>query len=217
MRVQTLPPDEQMALISAPGFGHLMPLLYGGTAVGADLERGDELDTTLLVLGELDDAHKALVLEGADRFSAIGAGATGQASAEAYIQAAELYRVAGDAEKRRVALDQAATRGEGTIQYAAIVAIAGQQADQGDLDGALARLRPFESDADRFVAQDAIAHGGALLEAADRKPEAITQYNRFIEKFPDTPMAVEIRARLERLGAPAAPAPEAPATPGTGG
>ncbi len=213
-RVQGMQPDEQMALISAPGFGHLMPLLYGQSAMGADLERGDALDATLLVLGDLDDETKALVVEAADRFAAIGAGSTGTASAQAYVQAAELYRVAGTAEQRSKALEQVIARGDGPMKYAASVTVAGTQADGGDVQGAVTRLRAFENDPDRFVAQDSLAQCGTLLETAGRTPEALDIYTKFLEKYPDTRMAVEIRARMERLGATPT-APTAPTTPST--
>lgn len=214
--LQMMKPEQQMEYIVAPGVSRLVGIKDQPPQVEQMLSQSDGLDTALFILGEPDEATRADLAAGANRLVAIGATSTGPASAAAYVEAADLYRRVGDSAKRKSALEQAASRGDGAIRHGARLGLAHMASDAGDVDGAIALLKVAETDEDPFLAQDAAIQLGKALEFAGRKDEAIAEYAAFITKWPDVPLAVEVKARQTRLGVvPAAPA-EAPApTPGT--
>lgn len=213
-RIQQMPPEQQMALVGAPSFGRLMSVAYGDSeAVARELVNADPLAVTLYLVGDLDDATRAEVKAGADQLATIGANGKGAAAAEAWIEAAELQRVLGDAAARKSSLEQALPHAQGAIAHGIRLALAAIAADGGDVDGAIAMLRASESDpADRFVAQDAAFQIGRLLESAGRGSEAQAQYDSFLTRWPDAPMAADVKARQAPASPAGAPVP-APAAP----
>jgi tetratricopeptide (TPR) repeat protein len=207
MRMDQMRPEQKMSLYQAPGFVRLA-VAKDASPEFVGLLGLDPLATTLFVLGDLDDETKGDLAAAADRLVAIGAASTGTASAQAYVDAADLYERLGDVEKRKAALVAAATRGKGVVPHGAKMSVAQIAADSGDLDGAIAILRQAETDDDPFLAQDSYLQLGRLFEFADRPADALTEYTAFLAKWPNVPMAVEVKARQEKLGG--APVPDAP-------
>ena len=156
----------------------------------------------------------------ADALAAIGTAATGAGSAEAWLKAAELYRLAGNAERQRAALD--AVDGQGRVDvlgYAAASSLANLDLEQGKDAEAIARLESLQTRFDGILGQSAALDLGLALTHLGRKDEARRVYAAFETRWPAAPQLEEVRTRSANLdgavGAPATPAApaEAPAAP----
>lgn len=136
----------------------------------------------------------------ADRLEAIGAEASGAASVEARLKAAELYRLAGSP-KRRTTLEAAAGTADDVLRYAAVSGLAAMDLEEGNGDQAVARYKELMSSKDAFLAQQAAIELGLALEHLGRKDEAAQVYAEFLTRWPDAPRAGEVKDRQGQVGA----------------
>jgi hypothetical protein len=169
----------------------------------ADVER--DLPTTLVGLakqkaaGQFTATNEELV-GAAAQLEAIASASSGTASIEARLKAAELYRLAGEQEKRRGVLEAASEASTGLLHFAAESALAAMElnADQGE--AAVARYTTLASDTDAFLAQQATIELAAALHILGRKDDADKVYGDFMTRWPDAPRASEVASLRERMG-----------------
>lgn len=150
----------------------------------------------LLALGE--EVAPDQLASTADRLMGIARDGSGTAAVEGYLEAAELYRLAGRAAEQRTALDAAAQNARGVLRYAAVGALANLDLEEGRGEEAVARLRELMSSHDGFLAQRAALDLGMALEHLGRAPEADQVYATFLEKWPTSPAVDEVRKRRDR-------------------
>ncbi len=181
-------------LAAVIGVGLVCVLIYG---IGMNQYRKAQKATTGRVadarsdlpggasLGALTDADKASITEVADRLVAIGKESSGTASVEAYLEAAELYRIVDAPAARRAALQAAEPDSRAALRYAVVGALANLDLEEGQGDDAVARLRKLSTEVDGFLAEQALIDLGLALEHLERPSEASMVYDDFIKRFPD--------------------------------
>jgi hypothetical protein len=137
----------------------------------------------------------------ATSLSGIAAEARGAARVEAQLKAAEIYRVLGEAEPRRAALEDAAQHAEGVLKYSAVGALANLALEEGDGDKAVAYWQQLVDSQQGYLAEQALLELGLALEALDRQEEARQAYGDFLTRFPESPRAEVARQRQSRVEA----------------
>ncbi|MBW2254879.1 MAG: hypothetical protein JRI25_09830 [Deltaproteobacteria bacterium] len=155
--------------------------------------------------GQLTDEQKATLRTAADELARIGGEGGGPASAEAWLKAAELYRLLGETESQKAALVAAQRFARGSLLYAARSGVANIEMELGDPEAALATYRVLMYEMDGYLAQDAALSLGLAYEHFDRPSDARAVYTEFMGLWPDAPLASEVQNRLDRLGSRAAP------------
>jgi tetratricopeptide (TPR) repeat protein len=158
------------------------PLPYVAEAIA----KGEEVDTAKLE-------------EVADGLIAIGNGASRAARVEAYLTAAELYRLADLPDKQRSALTQAVESGEGILGYSASAALANLELAEGDGDASVQRLRELVRSSEGYLAEQAQIDLALALEHLGRKDEAAQVYDEFLQQFPESPRRTVVEQRLGRV------------------
>ena len=155
---------------------------------------------TIAPSGPTDEDRETLIAV-ADELSAVGQEARGTAAVEAWLRAAEIYRVANATAQQRKALEAAVAldAGAGPLRFAAQGALANLDLEQGDGDAAVARLTRLSEELDGYLAEQATLDLGLALEHLDRTEQAVEVYDRFLETWPDSPRADEARLRRGRL------------------
>jgi tetratricopeptide (TPR) repeat protein len=163
-----------------------------------------ELDQSLedlvrIKAGEVPDKHidSAKVTEAANRLVEVARSASGTASVEASLKAAELFRIAGDNAGRRSALEVAAPHAQGVLKYAVEAGLATLDVEQGSADAAITRYRELQR-LDDALARMATLDLATALEALDRKAEAVAAYDEFLQKWPDAPEKADVESRRAR-------------------
>jgi hypothetical protein len=181
----------------------------GWSAKIAEIERKLPAELPMLPDAIADGKAKVEDLEApADALGALAEEAQGAARAEAWLKAAELYRIAGKTDLERTALQGAAATDVGVLTYAAESALAALDLEDGKGDAAIHRLEGLRSNPDPMLAQSASLDLGLALESLGRTDEASRVYADFVEKWPQSKHLEQIRARQARLsGTAAAPAP----------
>ncbi len=134
----------------------------------------------------------------ADAVHAVAVEARDPARRAGLLQAAELYRLAGDTEGRRKSLE-AASGGDGVMGFAVEAALATLELEEGKADTALGRLTKLAGSEDPFLGQQASIDLGLAYEQAGRKDEARATYDTFVTKWPDSPLIESVRERLARV------------------
>lgn len=195
-----LPPEEQLQAEAAMRvYSRLMPL--DPATQQAMVRSTDEVGTLLMFVGTPDADVTARIEQTGDRMMEIAKGVGGAASAEAALEAANLYRIAGNTDKRRQAYEHARSVGDGIVAFAAEQALADLELEAGNTDAGIERLRALLSHPDEFLAQEAALELGTNLEAAGRPDEARKVYEEFETKWPNAAALEEVRLRKERLAA----------------
>ncbi len=136
----------------------------------------------------------------ADKLTAIGDAARPPAQVEAYLKAAELYRLAEAPESQRAVLTKAASNADGVLDFSAQAALANLDLTSDQGDAAEKRLRDLMSTYDGLLGQQAALDLGLALEHQDRGGDAATVYADFLERWPDSPLASEASERASRVG-----------------
>lgn len=154
----------------------------------------------------------------ADAMAKVAEGASGTGAVEGWLKAAELYRLAGNVERQRAALEAAVAVGDGNVLgYAAEAGLANLDLEQGKAAEAVDRFTRMRDGYEGILAQNAALDLGLSLQHLGRTDEAARVYEAFLTKWPDSPHAEEVRKRQGALGvAAAAPAPAAPEAPAEG-
>lgn len=188
----------------------------------ADVERtlpSDLLQLAQAKAGMGTPPEPELLSKKAADMVAVGDEASGTAAVEAWLKAAELYRIAGDAGARRAALEKAAAQADGVLAYAAGAALANLDLEEGQTESGLKRFESLASSPDAFLARQATLDLAAAYDAVGQFDKARATYDRFLSTWPDAPGAEEAAAAKERVGQnkTAPPAPVAPAGEDEGG
>lgn len=144
------------------------------------------------------DAAKLKETAAAVHAAADGVRGTGRVAG--FLQAAELYRLAGDLAGRRKSLE-AAGDGEGPLGYAVVSGLAAVDLAEAKVDDALARFDAAGASDDTFVAQQALYDKAATLESLGRTADAKAAWEAFVARWPEASRAAEVRERLARIGA----------------
>jgi tetratricopeptide (TPR) repeat protein len=142
----------------------------------------------------LDEAKTA---DAAAKLLAISESASGTAQVEAALKAAELFRLTGNAENRRKALNLAAEGSEGVLRYAALSGLATLDLEEGQSDAALGRYRELQH-ADDFLARRATLDLAATLEAIERPGEAVKAYEEYLTRWPQAADRDDVQARRDK-------------------
>lgn len=141
----------------------------------------------------------AVLVSSAKTLDTIGDEEGGVASVEAWLKAAELYRLAGvPADQRRV-LDKAAAGSRGALHFAAVSALGNLDLAEGQNDIAVERFKGLATNFDGFLGQQAQLDLGSVYEYLGKKDEAQKVYEEFVVRWPDSPRKEEVESRRERL------------------
>lgn len=135
----------------------------------------------------------------ANALMVVAEGMTGAAQAEAHIRAAELYRLGGDKEAQKGALESLQVSAEGEYAYFVETALANMELDNGDLDGGIARLKSLRTSQLGYFQEQASIQLAASLESLDKMDEARAEYDKFLNEFPDSLWRPEVEARRSAL------------------
>lgn len=166
-----------------------------------------ERDIPPIALLSYQKATKALetsneeLIAAAQQLEAVAGATSGTASVEARLKAAELYRIAGDNEARRAALEGAKGTAPGLLGYSVDSALAALDLEAGNGDAAVKRFEELRKAHSGFLAQQATIELGLALEHLDRDSEAAKVYSEFLAKWPDSSRAGEVRDFQARVGA----------------
>ncbi|MBN2800574.1 MAG: hypothetical protein JXX28_15640 [Deltaproteobacteria bacterium] len=149
----------------------------------------------------LEDAQLPLVTQSADALAAIGQGAAGTEGVEAWLQAAELYRLAGQTEKQREALTAASARAKGPLLYGAQGGLANLEISAGEGDAAIQRLSALSTALDGYLAEQATLDLAMTQQHFGHDTDARHTYEGFLTKWPTSLRVDEVRGRLDHLSA----------------
>ncbi|MCO4745632.1 MAG: hypothetical protein KC912_12640 [Proteobacteria bacterium] len=147
----------------------------------------------------VSDEDKAATREVADRLTEVGKKASGVAAAEAWLKAAEYYRISGESTQRRAAIEAAVPHATGILRYSAEGGLANLDLEEGQGDSAVSRLRSLSTELDSFLAEQASFDLAVTLENLERKDEAVTAYDDFLTRFPESARTDDVSKRKARL------------------
>jgi len=146
-----------------------------------------------------EEIDLAQLVTTADEVVAIAEPGRGTARTEGLLLASELYRIAGETEKQREALDAATSSARRVLDFATHEGLANIDLAGGKGEDAVARLRTL-SEGDSFLAEQATIDLGLALEHLGRGDEASKVYADFLTRWPDSPRKDRIEERQSRLG-----------------
>lgn len=152
------------------------------------------------------DFDAAKVESVATKLVDIAKGASGAAATEAWLKAAELYRMAGKTAERRTALEGALASAEGVLAYAATAALANLDLEEGKADEGLARFQALTQDPDVFLAKQATKDLAAAQVALGRGADAKVTYDGYLTRWPDAADKAEIEIARDAAAKVTAPA-----------
>lgn len=153
----------------------------------------------LLARAGREGADTETLLAAAAEIEAVGGTASGPGRTEAYLKAAELYRLGGDAEARARCLNAAVEKASGVLAYTAAAALANHELEQGQGDAAVERLRVLMA-GEGYLAEQAALDLAHALEHLDRNSEAAEVYAQFLERWPESVRVEEVTERQRRVG-----------------
>lgn len=142
--------------------------------------------------------RKSEAREAADELMRIADAGRGMAAVEGWLKAAELYRTAGEADKRRDALTKAAGKAGGVLYYATVLSLANLDIEEGKADEGVARLRALAKQGG-FEGRRALLDLGLTLEGLGRTEDARAAYDELITTFPEADEVSEARTRRDAL------------------
>jgi hypothetical protein len=172
-------------------------------------------DPTTLVFDKVSDEQKTKLDSYAKQLEQVADENGGVASRECRLYAAELYRITGNGEGRKKALETVASAG-GTIGFAAAENLAAIEIAGGSFDSGAARLRTQMDSQQGYLAERAALDLGRNFEIAGKKDDAVKLYAEFVEKWPKSARVPEVQSRQRKLGVtPSVPKPTEGATEGT--
>jgi tetratricopeptide (TPR) repeat protein len=131
-----------------------------------------------------DPARMSLLAGLAAEYEAVAADSDGTARAMAWMRAAESWRRAGQLDKAKAAYQQ--IEGDGVLGYTGATGVAALAADAGDVDGAVAALRPYADAREGFLAQQALLEIASIYEGAQRPDDARKALEELKTRFPDS-------------------------------
>lgn len=153
-----------------------------------------------------DATRMANVEEGAKRYEAAAAEASGTAAVYGWLKAAEAWQRRGDAEKARLALEKAHALGAGDLPgFTATSAYATALANADRLEEAIGVLRDATTRFDGLLAEEILIQLATVQMAAGKVADARAVAEEFRTRFPDSPRRERIDAAVaeEKGAAPA--------------
>lgn len=174
---------------------------FTGSIADIEGEMDDPIDQLVAIkAGAVPDRHidVAKITDTANKLVGVAKGASGTARAEACLKASELFRIAGDLGGRRAALEICEADATGVLKYAVEAGLATIDIEENKPDAALTRYRELQR-LDDELARMATIDLGSALEALDRRPEALTAYEEFLQKWPEAPERADVEARKAKL------------------
>ncbi len=144
-----------------------------------------------------EDIDVEQLSESAGQLMELGAKGSNTASVEAYLKAAELYRLADDSASRRKALEAAAAGTTGVLRYAAVAGLANLDLEEDQVEQGLARFRELSLDKG-YLGQQASLDLAAALEVLDRAGEAVPVYDDYVRRWPKATNIDDVRQRREK-------------------
>ena len=136
-----------------------------------------------------------------DSLIEVAASARGLARAEALLLAGEYYRVSGNGEGQRNALEQLiADDPDGVVAFAARSAMASLELEEGNHDAAVAHLTWLYDNTSHFLSEQAGSDLGLVYEHLSRNDEAKQLYTAMLEEMPDGLRREMIEDRLSKFG-----------------
>ncbi|MBM4393024.1 MAG: hypothetical protein FJ090_18005 [Deltaproteobacteria bacterium] len=164
-----------------------------------------------------DAARTANLQEGARRFAAAAESASGSAAVYGYLQAAEAYSRAQDAENSRKMIEAATgVSAPDVARFAADAQRAALLADAGDTAGAEAYLREMAGRYTGFFAQESLLRLASVQADAGKSAEAKSTVEELLKRFESPARAQAVAEIAARVGAsvPQAASPASPGAPG---
>jgi len=144
---------------------------------------------------EHDDEDLA---EAAAELEEVAGESRGAARTEALLKAAELYRLVGDSEAQRRALEAASASAEGVMAYGVQSSLANLDLEADDGDAALERLRDLAK-RDDGLGEQAMLDLGRAYETLGQDEEARKVYDEFETQWPESTRLDEVRERKKAL------------------
>jgi len=146
-----------------------------------------------------DPSDKGALAKAATDLEGIAEKGDGTAAVMALLQAAEVFREAGQGDDALRAFEKAyALKPEGVLEWAAASGVAAEKARKGDVDGAVEIYRKF-SGGDGVAAEEATWSLAVLLEDAGKKDEARQAITDLTTRFPSSPHLEEAAKAATRL------------------
>jgi hypothetical protein len=157
------------------------------------------------------------LVEHGNELMAVGQKYAGPAAVEAYLKAAELFRIAGRVDERRAALEAAAPEATGIFSYSVNAALANLDLEVDAGAEAETRLRDLVKRSHGMLADTATIDLGMALEHQGKTAEARVVYEEFLSKRADSTQRIAVEELLAKVneGPPAVKAPPAPTPPPT--
>lgn len=150
-----------------------------------------------------------VLIEVADELMVVARdGGASAGGAHAALIAAELYRLANQAEPRAAALEKARKARGRPQRFSAELALAKLAFSSGDLAGGESILRPWITESNGFFGQHAALELARAYRRADRSGDAITTLQELQQLWPTSVFADDIEDELEALGHGSESAPE---------
>ena len=137
---------------------------------------------------------------GAD-LAAIGEASSGSVRIEAYLKAAEWYRLAKATAEQKEVLQAAEGAGPaGAIAYAIQIRLANLELEEGAGDAAVQRLQALSGGlSDGALAEQAAVELATTHEYLGHTDQALSGYQDFLTRWPDSPRAEEVQALKQQI------------------
>lgn len=191
-------------------------------AYAADVAKIEIRVTEILPMLEFDPSQVipedlGKVATAAAELSTLGSVATGAASAEAHMKAAEMFRLLDNPERQLAEYDAAIPNASGDVVFAARSARAALLVDVGSMEASVQAWQELASSTSGYLSAYTMLQLARTQNLAGDTAGATTSYDALMAQHADSPLALtasEERAALGRTPAavPApAPAPEEPA------
>lgn len=143
---------------------------------------------------------KAQAAEGARRLVAVADASSGAGATYALLRAAQAWRVADDDAQALATWEKAHAQGaKGELGWAAASGLAAARFDADDVDGAVEVLTGWAGKQEGYEAQRALYEAARYQELAGRSEAAITSFEAFAARFPESPLAAEATSAVGRL------------------
>lgn len=189
-------------------------------AYAADVAKIEIRVTEILPMLEFDPSQvtpedMGKVATAASELSAIGAAASGPASAEAHMKAAEMFRLLDNSERQLAEYDAAIATAEGDITFAARSARAALLVDVGSIEASVQAWQELASSNKGYLQAFSLLQLARTQTLAGDTTGAMASYDSLMADHADSPLALkasEERAALGRTPA-AVPAPAVPVAP----
>ena len=150
------------------------------------------------------------ITSAATSYTQIGASASGGGATEAYMKAAELYRLLDKPEDQLAAYEGAIANAKGDLLFAAHAAHAALLLDTGASEASIAEWRELSTQWDGYLGAFATLQLARTLDSAGDSSGAVAAYDDLMSRFADSPLTETASDERSRLST-ASPAPSAPA------